>query len=233
MYELGVIPCISGKEKSPYIVKIEKNTNIHYLEESLTSLKTLSLEVVIILGDHLTLGEICKTIINIREKKSVSIWILCEKSDKTSRMIYMKLGASGTVDKQIDPEEFSVFILGILATFSHSAKPLEIPKQSEKEPLNVEGHWALNYANLSILIENDREISLTKLEFQVIDILKSQLGVAMSHKELYNKIWNDGFECKKYRLANLICHIRKKIEKDIANPQYIKTIHSKGYMLSA
>ncbi|MEO3972170.1 winged helix-turn-helix domain-containing protein, partial [Enterococcus faecium] len=32
--------------------------------------------------------------------------------------------------------------------------------------------------------------------------------------------------------ANVIFHLRKKIEQDVNKPQYIKTIRSKGYMLT-
>ena len=36
---------------------------------------------------------------------------------------------------------------------------------------------------------------------------------------------------KKYRVANVIFHLQK-IEQDVNKPQYIKTIRSKGYMLT-
>ena len=55
---------------------------------------------------------------------------------------------------------------------------------------------------------------------------------AIKYEELYKNVWKDTANERKYRVANVIFHLRKKIEQDVNKPQYIKTIRSKGYMLT-
>lgn len=54
----------------------------------------------------------------------------------------------------------------------------------------------------------------------------------MTYEQLFQEIWCDVDESKQYRLNNLIFHLRKKIEKNTKNPVFIKTIRSRGYMLT-
>ncbi|MDN3193933.1 winged helix-turn-helix domain-containing protein, partial [Enterococcus faecalis] len=57
-------------------------------------------------------------------------------------------------------------------------------------------------------------------------------GQTITYEELYKNVWKDTANERKYRVANVIFHLRKKIEQDVNKPQYIKTIRSKGYMLT-
>lgn len=71
---------------------------------------------------------------------------------------------------------------------------------------------------------------LTDIEFNILSTLMKNPKQIFSAEQLYEKAWNEPY----YYSANntIMVHIRnlrKKIEKDPANPVYIKTIWGKGY----
>lgn len=77
-----------------------------------------------------------------------------------------------------------------------------------------------------------RRNSFNKIEFFTIEYLYKHAGQTITYEELYKNVWKDTANERKYRVANVIFHLRKKIEQDVNKPQYIKTIRSKGYMLT-
>ena len=77
---------------------------------------------------------------------------------------------------------------------------------------------------------NGKEVELTDIEFNILSTLMKNPKQIFSAEQLYEKAWNEPY----YYSANntIMVHIRnlrKKIEKDPANPIYIKTIWGKGY----
>ncbi|EHQ9041231.1 winged helix-turn-helix domain-containing protein, partial [Enterococcus faecalis] len=48
------------------------------------------------------------------------------------------------------------------------------------------------------------------------------------------QVWSNESDgtVRNYKIANAIFHIRNKIEKNPKIPRFIKTVRSKGYMLS-
>ena len=77
---------------------------------------------------------------------------------------------------------------------------------------------------------NGKEVELTDIEFNILSTLMKNPKQIFSAEQLYEKAWNEPY----YYSANntIMVHIRnlrKKIEKDPANPVYIKTIWGKGY----
>jgi len=50
-------------------------------------------------------------------------------------------------------------------------------------------------------------------------------------QEIYDRVWGQDYG-DITAVSVYIQRIRKKIEEDYRNPQYIKTIHGKGYLFS-
>ena len=82
----------------------------------------------------------------------------------------------------------------------------------------------LRYAQQNAEV-NGKEVELTDIEFNILSTLMKNPKQIFSAEQLYEKAWNEPY----YYSANntIMVHIRnlrKKIEKDPANPVYIKTI---------
>jgi DNA-binding response OmpR family regulator len=97
----------------------------------------------------------------------------------------------------------------------------------------------LNYKGLSIdpsshiIIVDGQLVELPAKEFDLLFLLASNPNVVFSIDQLYDSIWGwDNIGDTRTVMVH-ISNLRKKIELDPRNPQYIITIKSVGYKFSA
>ncbi|MBO0466908.1 response regulator transcription factor [Enterococcus plantarum] len=173
------------------------------------------------------IGMICELIILLKKKQDTFIWVISERENKMNHIVYLQLGADGIIDNECAPEECQLMITNALNRYKN-AHQVNV-KRTEK--VSNDCQFQLRPCNFSVIL-NGIEINLTKLEFKTIEFLQTQQGVAVSYEEIYKNVWENDGNDKQYRVSNLIFHLRQKIEKDAAHPEYIKTVRSKGYKLS-
>ena len=86
--------------------------------------------------------------------------------------------------------------------------------------------------NVSVrLYPNEDEISLTRLEYQLMNLLYENPSKGITYEEIYEEVWQTPYKDNKYRVANLVFHLREKLEKAGGKPSIIRTVRSRGYML--
>lgn len=77
---------------------------------------------------------------------------------------------------------------------------------------------------------NEREINLTATEYKLLQLLAKNKGKVITKELLLEKLWdNNGNFVDENTLSVNIRRLRKKIEKDSKNPQYIITVFGIGY----
>jgi DNA-binding response OmpR family regulator len=181
--------------------------------------------------DFSNINWICEMIMYVRKQSDIPLWIVTssDKVSKTSRIVYLQLGADGVIDYEHDLDETILVMRNLMNRFKQS----RLQGTSQKNSLisSVED-FRLIPQNLSVCLEDGKEVNLTKLEFLTIEYLHKHARKTMTYEEIYKNVWNDTYKNRKYRVSNLVFHLRKKIEVDIEKPKYIKTIRSKGYMLN-
>ncbi|MCA5012178.1 MULTISPECIES: winged helix-turn-helix domain-containing protein [unclassified Enterococcus] len=210
----------------------EKQCDVHYLESDELDQRINTMDAVIIKESSLEeIGETCELIIKIRSLTDRFIWILSEDSTKINRIVYLQLGSDGTFDDQVDPDEFGIYVG---TTLERRTKKVEPVKEVEPQKDKIEELTPIELVpnNFSVNVEKKGEVSLTKLEFQAMEILVRRQGDAVSYEEMYQAIWGDEKGDRKYRISNLVFHLRKKLGDDPFKPKYIRTVRSRGYMLS-
>lgn len=182
-------------------------------------------------ADFSDINWICELIMKVRKKSDIPLWISSPSDvlSKTSRIVYLQLGADGILDQDGDLDESILIVRNCINRFKQPRL-----KGNFKRPALVTGVEAFQLIpqNLSVCLEDGKEINLTKLEFLTIEYLHKHACKTMTYEEIYQNVWNDTYKNRKYRVSNLVCHLRQKIEMDIERPKYIKTIRSKGYMLN-
>lgn len=76
------------------------------------------------------------------------------------------------------------------------------------------------------------KVDLTPLEFQILDLLASEPGRAWSRNSLLDQVWSTDYEGYQRNIDPHINRLRKKIEPDPKNPQYVLTVRGVGYKLN-
>jgi len=81
------------------------------------------------------------------------------------------------------------------------------------------------------LVIDDREISLTKKEYELLEFLIRNKGIVVSREQIFDNVWGINSNSQMRMVDIQISHLRDKIEQDTKNPQIIKTVHGFGYIL--
>ena len=91
------------------------------------------------------------------------------------------------------------------------------------------------YGTLSIdlkhkqLRRGDTEILLTAGEWKLLTVLVQNAGRVLSREQLIESAFGIDFESYDRAVDTHIKNLRKKIETDSRNPEYIRTVHGMGY----
>ncbi len=78
---------------------------------------------------------------------------------------------------------------------------------------------------------NDKEVSLTPTEYDLLRILVQHAGKVLIHRQLLSQVWGAGYESELHLLRVNISNLRRKLEADPTRPQYILTEPGVGYRL--
>jgi two-component system KDP operon response regulator KdpE len=79
------------------------------------------------------------------------------------------------------------------------------------------------------VIKNQTLVRLTSTEYNLLALLVRNQGKVLTHHYLLRAIWGPGFINQSQYLRVFIAQIRKKIEDDPNNPQYLLTESGVGY----
>lgn len=77
-----------------------------------------------------------------------------------------------------------------------------------------------------------RLVDLTPLEFQILELLATEPGRAWSRNALLDRVWSTDYEGYQRNIDPHINRLRKKLETDPKNPQYVLTVRGVGYKLN-
>lgn len=81
----------------------------------------------------------------------------------------------------------------------------------------------------TVIIDGSDPIHLSNLEFRMLYFLLSRRNHIMTTEELCQRIWLDHDGGDTTALKNVVYRLRKKIEADPHNPQFLRTIVGIGY----
>jgi len=73
-------------------------------------------------------------------------------------------------------------------------------------------------------------VDLTPTEFELLVCLAENAGRTLTHEQLLTRVWGDEYVDTGY-VKRYIWHLRRKIERDPSNPEYIITERGFGYRL--
>ena len=169
-----------------------------------------------------------QTCLKLRETSNVPILFLTAKGLDSDKTLGFSSGADDYLAKPFSYSELTARVKALLRRYQvYKGKKEEILLDTEKD-LSMDG-LTLRYAQQNAEV-NGKEVELTDIEFNILSTLMKNPKQIFSAEQLYEKAWNEPY----YYSANntIMVHIRnlrKKIEKDPANPVYIKTIWGKGY----
>lgn len=140
------------------------------------------------------------------------------RNPEHDRIVALDSGADDVVDKPFAIGELLARIRAVLRR-STSEEPLpkidtpELKVDLDKRMVNVFG----------------KKVQLGLKEFDLLRVVVIQRGKVLTHERVLQAVWGPDHAAESKNLRVLINQLRKKIEKDPAEPRYIVTEPGLGY----
>jgi DNA-binding response OmpR family regulator len=161
--------------------------------------------------------EVCRT---IRRSSDVPILILTAREEEMDRILGLSLGADDYVVKPFSPRELVARVKAILRRTRSESR--------DQRNLLSFGDLVLDLQKRRVTLDN-RPISLTRFEYNLLATLMAAPGKIFSREELLTCLYPTG-EAVIDRVIDVhIGKLRQKIEDNLSNPQYILTVRGLGY----
>ena len=166
---------------------------------------------------------VCK---KIRENNSsVGIIMLTAKSQENDKISALTLGADDYITKPFSPSE-------LIARIDALNRRVNTFKQMEQFSQNLNevkiGPFNLNFRR-RLFFKDGKKINLTPVEFQIAEILISELGHPVSRMKILKRIWGENYTGEDKIVDVNVRRLRMKIEENPSKPKYLLTIRGMGY----
>lgn len=160
----------------------------------------------------------------IREQYTFPVIMLTAKTEYMDKINGLTLGADDYIEKPFNPLEL---MARVKAQLRRSTKYNEGAKQ--QEDIIDFGGLVMNRSTHECIF-NERELTLTPIEFDILWILCENRGQVISSEQLFEQVWHETY----YKQSNNtvmvhIRHLREKMGGPMGKTEFIKTVWGVGY----
>jgi len=156
---------------------------------------------------------------HIRSETSIPIVVLSYTNATGTKVEALEAGASDYVTKPFHVDE--------LAARLHVAVRHRLQRQGAA-PVFRNGELSIDLVRRRIT-RGAIDIRLSPTEFAIVRLLVMSAGKVLTHDQVLREIWNRRRNIDYLRVY--MRQVRKRLEADPANPQYILTVPGVGYQL--
>ena len=157
----------------------------------------------------------------LREISTVPAILLTVKDDEEDKIYGLGLGADDYVTKPFSPRELSSRVNAVL-------RRAEWPAPAPRTVLKIDDRLSVDFNRHQVIVDGER-IDLRPTEYRLLSHLIQNAGWVVPHDTLLAKVWGYEYRDETHYLRLYVNYLRKKIEKDPANPEYILTERGVGY----
>ena len=166
----------------------------------------------IMLGDNISGYDIIKKIRQFDEV--VPVIFTSARDQDLDKIIGLELGSDDYITKPYSPKELMLRIGNILKRVYTNSNKIKY----ENYEIDIDKR---------IVLDNNREVNLTTLEFDLLHMFLNNKGKSFSREDILNIVWGDNYFGSDRVVDDLVRRLRKKMPK-----LNINTIYGFGYRLT-
>lgn len=157
----------------------------------------------------------------IREVSQVPVIMLTAKGEEDDKVKGLELGADDYVTKPFSPRELVSRVRAVLRRGSSF-------EEDDEGVIEVDDRLKIDFGRREVWVE-DELVKLRPTEYRLLYHLVQNAGWVLTHDQILTKVWGYEYRDEPHYVRLYINYLRKKIEEDPADPQYILTERGVGY----
>ncbi|MBO0958971.1 response regulator transcription factor [Neobacillus sp. MM2021_6] len=189
--------------------------------DALKKAKTINPDLIILdlMLPDISGEEVCRL---VRKESDVPILMLTAKSAEDDRINGIVMGADDYLTKPFSPREVVVRVQAILRRVKKTEKMERLEFNRRK--------LAIDLIKKEVMV-NGEDVTLTPIEYKLLTNMAVNPGRVYSRMDLLEKIQDAGMYYEGYERSvdTHIKNLRKKIESDSRQPDFIVTVFGMGY----
>jgi DNA-binding response OmpR family regulator len=160
--------------------------------------------------------DVCR---RIRRDNDIPIIMLTARDEESDRLVGLEIGADDYVTKPFSPKEVV-------------ARTKAILRRTHREVLRQEtirvGSLVIDLERHQV-IQEGQIVDLTPTEFKILEIMAANAGKVFSRLQIVEQTQGYTFEGYERTIDAHVKNIRRKLERNPKEPQYILTVYGIGY----
>lgn len=158
----------------------------------------------------------------IRSKAQTPIVVISARDEETDIVKALDDGADDYITKPFYPGE-------LLARLRVVVRKQKSTHADDKENSRyVFGDMVVDF-DKGLVFRNNEEIHLTPIEYKLLTLFIQNRGKVLTHRAIIRSVWEHENTKDAQKLRVFMAGLRRKIEHDTQNPQYILTQTGIGY----
>ena len=162
----------------------------------------------------------------VRKKFEIPIIVVSAKSEDIDKIRGLDFGADDYMTKPFSPAELAARIK------SHVKRYERLKGNNPGIEVIVHRSLEINTASHKVFISG-REAQLTAKEYELLVFLATNPNIVFTKEHIFDTIWGAEYYGDTATVPVHIQKIRKKIEKDPSNPEFIETLWGTGYRFNS
>ena len=162
----------------------------------------------------------------VRSWSNLPIIVVSARTHEHDKVAALDMGADDYIEKPFGTSEL---LARIRTAIRHTRTPLENSSIARSGKFIVRG-LMIDYDKHLVFVDGD-DVHLTLNEFKIVALLGKHAGKVLTYDFLIREIWGPKAKADNQILRVNMANIRRKIEKNPADPQYIFTEIGVGYRM--
>ncbi len=158
----------------------------------------------------------------LREFSDVPVIMLTARARDADIIEGFDAGADDYLTKPFNSKELIARVRAVLRRTQRNEETITTPQDC--------GDIQMDYAQHAVRVRG-KAVSFTHTEFALLRVLMLNANRVVLHQELLTQVWGAEYRDDLDYIRAYIRYLRRKVESDSGQPQYILTVPGVGYML--
>ena len=160
-----------------------------------------------------------------REWSSIPIIVISARVQEKEKVIALDAGADDYITKPFGTEE----LMARIRTALRHSNRMAVDTVNSNRPYSAKG-LVIDFDKRMVSVD-EKEVHLTRVEYKIVSILARHSGKVITYSSLIDQVWGPYADDNNRILRVNMANIRRKLEKNPGEPEYIYTELGIGYRM--